>query len=98
MARPFTPPPLNGPAIKRRTFFAASLVVYIFFSVSQWLEVSFLMVRKYTFVTSSLYLEYDLSSPLGLVLHELLAVVPLLIRRLAKQSNKLIKLIKDIIY
>ena len=26
MARPFTPlPPLNGPAIKRRTFFAASL-------------------------------------------------------------------------
>ena len=25
MARPLTPPPLNGPVIKRRTFFAASL-------------------------------------------------------------------------
>ena len=88
---------MAGP-LKEGLFLAASLVVYIFFSVSRWLEVSFLMVRKYTFLTSSLYLEYDLSSPLGLVLHELLAVVPLLIRGLAKQSNKLIKLIKDIIY
>ena len=30
MARPFTPPPLNGPAIQRRTFFAASLMENFF--------------------------------------------------------------------
>ena len=31
MARPFTPSPLNGLAIKRTLFFAASLRRYIFF-------------------------------------------------------------------
>ena len=28
LARPFTPPRLNGPAIKTRTFFAASLTMF----------------------------------------------------------------------
>ena len=31
--RPYTPPPLNGPAIKRRTFFSASLTKKLVFAI-----------------------------------------------------------------